>query len=658
MSTIPASQIVTLVPGVLPAAGDAIDLNGLALTLNPRVPIGSVVSLGSLAAVQSYFGPTSDEAAGAAVYFAGFSTSTKKPGAVLFAQYPLAPVSAWVRGGSVSQIALATLQGYSGTLSVTIDGVLKTASVNLSAATSFSNAAEIIAADLGIHGVQDGAFTASVGGTFTCTSSGTTLTVGAVLTGVLSVGDVVTGTDGTNTIPTGTPTTIVSQLTGTPGGVGTYQMSAAAAPGNLSSCTVTADSTVLHVTAVASGQIGVADVITGSGVSANCYVAALGTGTGGIGTYVLSFPQTIASEAMVAYKPGVAYDPIAGAFQINSGTTGASSTITYGSGAMATDLKLTSATGAILSQGVVAAVPGTFMTSIIAITQNWASFLLMFDPDNGSGFAQKMLFSQWTNAQQNRYAYIAKDSDAAPTAAVPATSSFGYALAQANLSGTILDWEASNLLHDWFVAGWAASLNFDQTGGRTTLAFRSQAGLSPAVTDGTVAINLGGNPQVEGDRGNGYNFYGVYGTGNDSFVFMNRGFVSGPFLWADSYVNQIKLNNSLQVALLSFMTQVGTIPFNSVGAGLLETALADQIQAAGRFGTFVANVALSNAQIAEVNAQAGANIAPTLQNRGWYVQIVPATATVRASRGPQQVVFWYVDGQSVQSINLGSIAVQ
>lgn len=55
---------------------------------------------------------------------------------------------------------------------------------------------------------------------------------------------------------------------------------------------------VLTVTASA-GNVGVGQLVTGAGVPASTYIASLGTGTGGAGTYNLSTtPGTVASEAM------------------------------------------------------------------------------------------------------------------------------------------------------------------------------------------------------------------------------------------------------------------------------------------------------------------------------------------------------------------------
>jgi len=58
--------------------------------------------------------------------------------------------------------------------------------------------------------------------------------------------------------------------------------------------------TTLTVSAVASGELAVGDPISGSGVTAGTYITALGTGTGGTGTYTVSASQTAASTTITA----------------------------------------------------------------------------------------------------------------------------------------------------------------------------------------------------------------------------------------------------------------------------------------------------------------------------------------------------------------------
>lgn len=648
---VPASQIVNVIPSVLSAGGNALDLIGLVLTQNTRVPIGQVIRLpndGTSAA--SYFGSTAHETALASVYFLGPDNSTAKPAALLYAQYPFAAVSAYLRGGSVAAMTLTQLQALNAPLSVTIDSLVKTASINLASATSFSNAAEIVADDLGIEGVQSATFTGQVGAHVTASTTGTTLTVTAIANGYLSVGDIVTGTDGTNSLPGSDA--ILSQLSGSPGSTGTYQLSAAATPGNMASSAVVAGSIVLHATVVATGVIGLGDVITGTGVSTGAYVTAQISGTtGGVGFYTLggTTPISTVSEAMIAFSPAIQYDSVSGAFVIMSGTTGVSSTITYGTGSLATSLKLTAATGALISPGATATDPATFMDEIVTITQNWASFMTAWEPVA----ADKIAFSAWNNGKNNRYHYAMYDTGAASTTSGgPAPAPL--AINTAGYSGTSMIYEDPNVdtvggLLAAFVMGYVASLDFTRFNGRETAAFKAQEGLLPQVTSGTVASYL---------LSYGMNFYGDYTTANQAFVFYNNGSVSGPFLWLDSYANQIWLNNQLQLAIMVLLTTVGNLPYNSEGYALIESACMDPINEAVNFGAINVGVALSAAQIAEVNRIAGAKVDGIIQTRGWYFQVIPAIAQVRRARTSPPCTLLYADGGAIQQITLASIEVQ
>lgn len=499
--SIPASAIVSVNPSVLSAGGQALDLSGLVLTTNTRVPIGSVVSFASALDGASYFGSSSLEAAGMAVYFAGFDGSNVKPAAILFSQYPTAAVAAYLRGGSLASMTLAQLKLLTGTISLTANGVTTTsATINLTAATSFSNAAAIIQA-------------------------------------------------------------------------------------------------------------------------------------------------AFASPSFT-----VAFDSVSSAFVFTVNTTGPTSTITYASNALATSLALTQTAGAVTSQGSAATDPVTAMNAIIAQTTNFASFMTAFDPDVTPGVnTNALLFAQWNSQQNHRYAYIAWDMDVSPTVSVPAASSLGYLIQQAAYDGVATVYEPTDLYLAWFICGAIASIDFTQTNGRATLAFKSQTGIAASITNQTAAANL---------LANGYNYYGSYATANDQFTFLYNGQISGKYKWIDSYVNQIWLNNQLQLALMTLLTSVKSIPYNSAGYALIEAACADPINAGLNFGAFQPGVQLSTLQAAQVNSAAGANISTTLQNRGWYLQVLPASAQSRGNRTTPPINFWYMDGGSVQQINLSSIEVQ
>lgn len=578
MSTIPASQIVQVTPSVLAAGGRALDIIGILLTTSTQVPIGAVQPFATAADVATYFGSGSTEAALATIYFSGFDNSNIKPARVYFTQYPEANVAAYLRGGAISGMTLAQLQAIAiGTLSIPINGAsIVAASIDLSAATSFTNAATIIQA----------AFTATQATATSNTIAGTTLTLGGTITGTWAAGQTVAGTSVT------TGTYITAFLAGTPNTAGaTYSLSA-------------------------SSTVSVGESMTGGVI------------------------------------PNVTYDSVAGGFKFTTVLSGSAQTIAVAAtGALATSLKLTSATGAVTSQGAAASVPGTFMDAVVATTTDWATFMTCFDPD-GSGNANKLLFAQWVNGQNNRYCYVCWDTDDQPAVTVPASSSLGYLLAQADDSGTcLIASDGVNTVtasYAAFICGSAASIDFTEHNGRITFAFRSQTGLLATCTSASAADNL---------IANGYNFYGVYATANDQFTFLYPGSVSGPFLWLDSYINQISLNNSLQLANMVLLTNTKSIPYNRAGYSLIEAAGRDPILAAVNFGSIRAGITLSQAQIAEVNNDAGVNIATTITEQGWYYQVLDAAPSVRQARGSPPCTLYYADGQSVQKINIASVEI-
>jgi hypothetical protein len=655
ISTIPASLYVSVVPSVLGAGQSGIDLVELMLTTNVRVPIGSVYSFASAAAVNTFFGATSNEATQAGVYFNGPEGATILPASLMFAQYPTANVAAYLRGGNVSSLTLGQLQAISGVLSVTINGTLETSStITLSGATSFSAAAETISTDLGVTGATQASVTGSIGATFTGTGSGSTI-VATSVTGTISIGDTISGTGVT------VGTTITGQIAGTVGGAGTYDTSVVC---TASAASITDTSSILYVTAVSSGTVAVGAQVTGAGIT-NTFITALGTGAGGTGTYVLTKVQEVASEALTMLIPTVVYDSVAGAFVVNSNTAGAASTISYGSGTIATALALTQATGAVLSQGSAAATPSAFMASIVAQTQNWATFQTIFDPDNGSGNAQKQLFAAWVNTTNNRYVYLVDDTDITPTESTAATSSLGYILGQSNSSGTVPIYEVAGVTSHLaaFIGGYAASIDFEATNGRATAAYKSGAGIISSVISETVATNL---------VANNYNYYGSVATAGASWKFFYPGSITGPYMGLDSYLNQIWLNNQCQIALMTLLTTLKRIPYNSVGYGYIRGALtsgangstvqlpaASPVAAALNNGVITPGVPLSGVQQSAVNAAAGnPNAAATLTSQGWYLIIQPATPATRQARQSPTIILYYTDGGSVQQINLSSVLVQ
>jgi hypothetical protein len=643
-----ANQIVNVLPSVINAGGNALVLSGMMLTASPRPPIGALLSFPTAATVSAYFGATSQEAALASIYFLGYQNSPQKPGNLFYWQYPWQqPVQAWTRGGSIAGLSLAQLQSLTGQLTITINGAVNTASIALSGATSFGNAAQVINSSLAISGINQGAYIGSIAGTtlsigtvtngpqlasFIGSIAGGTLTVTTLNSGNISSGLLLVGTGVT------VGTTVSALLSGV-GGVGTYSVS------------VNQTALSENVTAYQnSGAIAIGDQIAGTGISGTLFIASFLTGTAGVGTYQLSGTATVANGSITVALPGVTYDTISGGLQIWSSTTGSGSTIGYASGALATALNLTQATGAVLSQGSAQATPSTAMNAIIAINQNWASFMTLFEPVD----TDKVLFALWNNGQQDEYHYACWNTSVV-NLAVGGPQQAVANITSANYSGTSLIQEipAAEVYGGTiaaFLMGYGASIDYNAFQGRATAAFKSQSGIAPQIFSTAQYTQL---------LSYGMNCMGDFTTANQAFTFYSNGTVTGPFLWLDSYLDQIWMRNQFQLAGMALLTQVNSVPYNQYGYGLIQNGVLEPVAQQGLFnGVIQPGIPLSLAEQAEIFAITGdVRVAPIVQSRGWYAQIVPATAQVRQARTSPTINFLWSDGESIQTLVINDILV-
>lgn len=168
--------------------------------------------------------------------------------------------------------------------------------------------------------VGTGAIAATAG---TVYISGTTLTVATLTTGLFGVGQVLTGTG----VATGT--TILSQLSGTAGGVGTYSVNISQTVASAGSpVSVTTTGGALSVTVLTTGTFAVGQTLTGTSVPAGTTIVALGSGTGGTGTYVVNTNTTVASTTITASGGTLTVTAVgSGAIVLNDTITGANVTV-------------------------------------------------------------------------------------------------------------------------------------------------------------------------------------------------------------------------------------------------------------------------------------------------------------------------------------------
>lgn len=337
----------------------------------------------------------------------------------------------------------------------------------------------------------------------------------------------------------------------------------------------------------------------------------------------------------------VTWNPVNSTFLFTSPTTGAASTMSVATGTLSAGLMLTSATGAILSQGADADTPATAMDAVKAATQNWVDFMTMWEPV----IEDKEAFAVWTNAQNQRFMYVCWDTDA-QAIVNGSTTCFGAIAKSLQYDGVVPVYNTKDLAA--FMLGTVASIDFSRLNGRITSAFKSQSGFVPTVTDQQIAANL-----LE----NGYSFYGAYATANDQFNFLYNGQMSGKWSWVDTFVDQVYLNAQFQLALLSLLTTVKSIPYNESGYSLIRAAMIDPISQALNFGSIRTGITMSAQQKAVVNQAAGLDVSTIIEQQGYYLQILDPGAQVRGNRGTPVINFWYTDGGAVQKINVASIDI-
>lgn len=425
--------------------------------------------------------------------------------------------------------------------------------------------------------------------------------------------------------------------------------------GGIFSGTATLSGTTMTVATTVSGQLHIGDSVSGTGITPGTTVLSFGTytPTGGTGTVTMSAAMTTEASPVavtVTSAATVTFDSQLQEFVIHSATTGATSTVGFATGSISTGLKLTSATGAVLSQGGAATTPSAFGNMVVSQTQNWATLTTVFEPT----LSEKGAFATWVSgaspAGAERFAYVGEDTDITVTAG-PAPNSFAGQTASFN--GRVAVYSDPSVVSYGevaaFVCGATASINWSAPGGRITFAYKGNALLVPSVTDLGVSDNLDEN---------GYNYYGAFATANDSFQLFQNGQISGDWDWIDEYVNQIYLNSQFQLALVAYLANVNSVPYNQIGYGGIRGVMITPTKEAVNNGTINAGVALSGAQVqALIAATGGIDISSTLFQQGWYLQILDPGAQVRQNRGSPDMTFWYTSGGSIQNINLASIDI-
>jgi hypothetical protein len=347
---------------------------------------------------------------------------------------------------------------------------------------------------------------------------------------------------------------------------------------------------------------------------------------------------TAAIATAFTVDPVCTYDSISGGFEISSITTGASSIITEASGTIAALLKLTVATGAVLSQGIAIQTPSQTMDAVVLNHRNWVTFFTAFEPD----LATKELFAAWTNNKNSDYIYVAWDTDTTQLNAAVATD-LGSVLKGLNSDGTAVVYGSVN--YAALISGGLAGVDTTRPNGWKDMAYKSQAGLAATITTDIDAATL---------EAKGINFYGDWASRTQDKNFLMHGMITGDWRWIDDFAGQIYLRSKFQESALSLLTQISRLPYNKANYAKLKTVwTGDVIAPAIEIGVIAAGINLDSTQRVLIDNLTGTSgSGDTVATNGWFMSVEDPSAAVRAGRGTPVIIFVYTSGQSIHRLHI------
>lgn len=331
-------------------------------------------------------------------------------------------------------------------------------------------------------------------------------------------------------------------------------------------------------------------------------------------------------------------------FIMSTNTVGAAAAISAVTGTLADPVGLSAEAGAyVQAVGVAADTPATAMDRVVATTVNWGAFSTVWFAD----IASRFLFAEWNAEQQFQFMYLGWDEDVQALTPDNPTS-WGSMVRNVPYEGTMA--LRGNVRHAAAVMAWAASTNYQVVNGRNTVAFRQPV----AVVQPRIDTLANANALLS----NGYTYLGDYASTANTYTVFYNGAIGGQFAWADTFLGQVWLRRTLQQALFETLQAYNTLPYNTEGYNAIYQGAQDTISQATQNGVIRAGVTLSASQRAQINAQAGADIATEVGDRGWFLQVTePNSTSVRTERGSPVVNLWYCDGGSIQKIVVSSTTV-
>jgi hypothetical protein len=391
-------------------------LDRLFLESNEDTPLYDVLSFNSETAVANYYGKDSTEAGLATEFFQGYTGTAAN---MLFARFPGLPARAHLYGSDVN-LTLQQMQAINGSLSITSQGYNYSASINLTRVKTIGAGVKAIGAafnqNLPKVAVTTGSSITPVSVSFTGSINAAVLTVSSISSGTIQIGSIISGAH----IPPGTNLNnqpqITAQLSGTPGGAGTYALFLR--EGYIQSEPMTESYGVLTAGSASLGQVKVGEQVTGNGILPHTAIEDHLSGSGAGSTWAVDLSQNVPSESMTMTGAPLELNY----FRVNGKTEDSahfqlqqwptfnwgSSSLTYMTGSAAAELGLSQFSGAFLSStGQIVTSASAWMDQFVAnFSDEFSSFQTTYNPKKATPPGEQAALLAWAQSTDGQFKYL------------------------------------------------------------------------------------------------------------------------------------------------------------------------------------------------------------------------------------------------------------
>lgn len=304
---------------------------------------------------------------------------------------------------------------------------------------------------------------------------------------------------------------------------------------------------------------------------------------------------------------------------------------------LAAMLCLTQAAGAVLSQGAAAKTETEDLNSICTVTRNWVGFTTLWEAEKEEAEA----FAAWADASGDDYCYFDWSLDDNMTNQLTQAGTKAQTLMNTYNCACTIYGDAQDAA---FVMGVGASIAWTRTQGMKTWFAKTASGITPRVTNESVADAL------EAIR---CNYTGEFATRNAAFNFFNRGtLTSTQYGFIDVLYGSIYIRNALQRSCMDGFKNTNRVPYNASGAALIRAWTQDPINVCKNNGAIDDGLELSESQKQQILQETNdETVSQELFTKGCWLGITMPSANLRADRQSPVLTLYYTYGGSVHRLD-------